>query len=278
MQKKLYSIILLLTLLFVSACSPAAPAATPTTAAAAAKPTTTLTVLAAASLKESFTDMGKLFESKNPNVKVQFSFAGSQQLAQQLAQGAPADVFASASPKYMTAAIDGKRVDKASSQVFVKNRLVVVFPKNNPAGLKELKDLSKSGIKLVLADKSVPVGQYALDFLTKASKDTTYGSDFKDNVVKNVVSYEQDVKSVLTKVSMGEADGGIVYTTDITSDVANKVERIDIPDALNTIAEYPIATIVDAPNQSPAKDFVTLVLSAEGQQIMNKYGFITSTK
>jgi molybdenum ABC transporter molybdate-binding protein len=294
MRSKILSILMLIILVATAACAPRVtavptaeptlppatqapvPTAVPATVAPTAAPTQvkTLTVLAASSLTESFTELGTLFESQNPGVKVAFSFAGSQQLAQQLGQGADADVFASASTKYMTAAVDAKRVNTDDAKTFVKNRLVVIYPKDNPAGLKELKDLAKLGLKLDLADKSVPVGQYALDFLDKAVKDASFGAGFKDAVLKNVVSYEENVKAVLTKVSLGEADAGIVYVTDITADAAPKIGKLDIPDALNTVATYPIAPISDSKNADLAKAFVSLVLSSDGQAVMSKYGFI----
>jgi molybdate transport system substrate-binding protein len=238
----------------------------------------TLTVLAAASLTESFTELGKLFETQNPGVTVTFNFAGSQQLAQQLGEGADADVFASASKKYMDAAIESKSVIADDAKTFAKNRLVVIFPKDNPAGLMELKDLTKTGVKLDLADKVVPVGQYSLDFLDKAVKDPGFGPQFKDNVIKNVVSYEDNVKTVLNKIVLGEADAGIVYITDITPEAAKKVGTIEIPDSLNTIASYPIAPISDSKNPELAKAFVALILSPDGQAIMAKYGFIPAIK
>jgi molybdate transport system substrate-binding protein len=238
----------------------------------------TLTVLAAASLTESFTELGKLFETQNPGVTVTFNFAGSQQLAQQLGEGADADVFASASKKYMDAAIESKSVIADDAKTFAKNRLVVIFPKDNPAGLMELKDLTKTGVKLDLADKVVPVGQYSLDFLDKAVKDPGFGPQFKDNVIKNVVSYEDNVKTLLNKIVLGEADAGIVYITDITPEAAKKVGTIEIPDSLNTIASYPIAPISDSKNPELAKAFVALILSPDGQAIMAKYGFIPAIK
>jgi iron complex transport system substrate-binding protein len=233
----------------------------------------TLTVLAAASLTESFTELGKMFETQNPGVAVTFSFAGSQQLAEQIDQGVPADVFASASKKYMDAAVASKRVIKYDAKTFVTNRLVVIFPKDNPAGLQELKDLAKAGLKLDLADQSVPVGQYSLDFLDKAIQDASFDPGFKDGVLKNVVSYETDVKAVVVKVALGEVDAGIVYVTDFNA-AADKLGKLDIPDALNSIATYPIAAISDSQNADLAKSFVNLVLSSEGQQVMAKYGFI----
>ena len=297
MRSKFLSLLLLIVMLASAACTPAAttvaPTAAPATATQAPAPTqapsatavpatvaptptqapTTLTVLAAASLTESFTELGTLFEAQHAGVKVAFSFAGSQQLAQQLDQGAPADVFASASPKYMTAAVTSKRVNQADAQTFVKNHLVVIFPKANPAGLSALKDLAKPGLKIDLEDKSVPAGQYSLDFLAKASKDPGFDANYQANVLKNVVSYETDVKAVVSKVSLGEADAGIVYITDYNA-ASDKLGKMDIPDALNTVAVYPIAPISDSKNPDLAKAFVALVLSADGQAVMAKYGFV----
>ena len=266
MRTKILSLLLLIVLL-TSACAPQ-PTAEPKT----------LTILAAASLTESFTEMGKLFETQNPGVKVVFSFAGSQQLAQQLDQGADADVFASASKKYMDAAITSKRVNQDHPKTFAKNRLVVIFPKNNPGGIIELKDLAKSGLKLDFGDKAVPCGQYSLDFLDKAVKDPGFDPKFKDTVLVNVVSYEDNVKAIITKVSLGEADGGIVYVTDVTKTVADKLGTLAIPDSLNTIASYPMAPISNSKNPELARAFVALVLSSDGQAVMAKYGFGTITK
>lgn len=237
-------------------------------------PARTLTVMAAASLTESFTELGKIFESQNPGVTVAFNFAGSQQLAQQLDQGAEADVFASANTKYMDAAVTSGRVAQNDAKIFVTNRLVVIFPRDNPGGVKGLKDLAKPGLKLNLADKSVPVGQYALDFLDKAVKDTgTFGPGYNDAVLANVVSYETGVKAVVTKVALGEADAGIVYATDYNAE-ADRLGKLDIPDALNSIAAYPIAAICDSKNPDLARSFVDFVLSPEGQSVMAEYGFI----
>jgi molybdate transport system substrate-binding protein len=232
-------------------------------------------VFAAASLTASFNDIGKAFETAHPGVKITFNYAGSQQLAQQINSGAPDDVFASANKTQMDAAVKSGRIDAPAAKNFVKNRLVVIYPKANPAGLKTLQDLAKPGLKLVLADKSVPVGQYALNFLDNAVKDPSFGANYKDNVLKNVVSYEQDVKSVLTKVELGEADAGIVYTTDAATDTAGKTTQLAIPDALNVIAAYPIAVLKDSPNPQLAQAFVDTVLSADGQAVLTKNGFIS---
>jgi molybdate transport system substrate-binding protein len=150
----------------------------------------------------------------------------------------------------------------------------VIYPKANPAGLQTLLDLATPGVKLVLADKSVPVGQYAVSFLDNAVKDASFGATYKADVLKNVVSYELDVKSVLTKVELGEADAGIVYTTDAATDTTGQAGQLAIPDNLNVIAVYPIAVVKDSPNLSMAQAFVDYVLSTDGQAILTKYGFI----
>ena len=203
-----------------------------------------------------------------------YNFAGSQQLAQQINEGAPADVFASANKKQMGAMIDAGSVISGTEQIFARNRLVVIYPKDNPAGLKDLNDLANPGLKLVLAAKEVPVGQYTLDFLDKAAADPALGTTFKDDVLKNVVSYEDNVKIVLTKVALDEADAGIVYLSDISGADAAEVGQIEIPDALNVIAVYPIAPVKESKHAELAQAFIDLVLSQEGQDVLARYNFI----
>ena len=238
----------------------------------------TLTVMAAASLTEAFEELAKQFEVQNPGVSVSFNFAGSQQLAQQLAEGAPADVFASANQKQMTAAVDSGRVEENSTESFAQNRLVVIYPQGNPAGLEVLEDLAGPGLKLVLAAKEVPVGQYSLDFLEKAGQVPLFGPSFPQSVLKNVVSYEENVRSVLNKVALGEADAGIVYSSDVSGEAASKVGQLNIPDELNVIASYPIAIIKDSQHATQAQAFVALVLSPTGQEILAKHGFLPAAR
>lgn len=257
-------------LALLSAC--AGPAVAPT-AAPAGDSQVTLTVLAAASLTESFQEMAPIFEAAHPGVTIAFNFAGSQQLAQQLGDGAPADVFASANRKQMNVSIDAGRVQKDTPRTFAGNYLVVIVPGDNPAGIATLADLARPGIKLVLAAGEVPVGQYSLEFLDKASADSTLGSDYANQVLANVVSYEENVKAVLTKVSLGEADAGIVYTSDAAG-ASGKIITIAIPLQLNVVADYPIAVIADSASLELAQAFVDFVLSDEGQQILQKHGFI----
>lgn len=237
----------------------------------------TLVVFTAASLTDAFTEIGQNFSTEHPGVTVTFNFAGSQQLAQQLGQGAPADVFASANNTQMNVAIEVGRIVSGTQRTFVRNRLVVIYPADNPAGITHLQDLARPGIKMILAAKEVPVGQYSLDFLNKAITDTTFSPTYRDDVLNNVVSYEENVRAVLTKISLGEGDGGIVYTSDIIGEGADRVGRLDIPDTLNTIASYPIAVVSDSAYATQAQAFMDYTLSPAAQEVLAKYGFIPTT-
>ncbi len=236
-----------------------------------------LNIFAGASLTEAFNEIGQNFTSEHPGVTFTFNFAGSQQLVQQLGQGAPADVFASANKTQMNMAIEVGRVVSGTERTFVRNRLVVIYPTDNPAGITQLQDLAKPGVKVILAAKEVPVGQYSLDFLNKAITDTAFSPTYMDDVLQNVVSYEENVRAVLTKIALGEGDVGIVYTSDITGDGADRVGRLDIPDNLNTIGSYPIAVVSDSAYPVQAKAFMDYVLSPAAQEVLVKYGFIPTT-
>jgi len=281
MRRAPWIVVLLLALL--TACGsaqPAAPAATnlPAPTAAPAASDAELIVFAAASLTEAFNEIGEQFSAANGGVEVIFNFAGSNQLATQIKEGAPVDVFASANTSQMKVVIEAGEVISGTQQTFVRNRLVLITPKEQSAGVAALADLARPGLKLILADTSVPVGQYALDVFAKASKLPEYTEAFSPTVLANVVSYEENVRAVLSKIALGEGDAGIVYTTDIVGDAADKVARIEIPDDLNTIATYPIATVKDAANADLAQQFVAYVLSQEGQGILAGYGFIPAAK
>ncbi len=250
------------------------PTAEAPTEEAAQVGTGELIVFAAASLTEAFTQIGADFETTYPDTTVIFNFSGSQQLAQQLGQGAPADVFASANVRQMEVVIESGRIEDGTQQVFANNRLVMVVPVDNPGGVETLQDLAQPGLKLVLAAEDVPVGAYSRDYLDKAAEHPDFAADYRDAVLANVVSYEQTVKAVLTKVVLGEADAGIVYTSDVGPDVADQVQTIEIPDDLNTIATYPIAMVSDSGQPALADAFVSYVLSPDGQGTLAEFGFI----
>lgn len=238
-----------------------------------AEPTTDLTVFAAASLTDAFTDVAARFEAAHPGARVTLNFAGSQQLAQQIAQGAPGDVFASANEAQMAAAITNGRVDADAPRPFARNRLAVIIPEDNPAGLHMLADLGRAGVKVILAAPGVPAGRYARDFLARASEEGALGADFAAAVMRNVVSYEQNVRVVLTKVALGEADAGIVYASD-THNSPEPVNLLPIPNALNPIASYPVAPLNDSPHPQLAAAFIAYLLSPVGQAVLGQYGFL----
>lgn len=266
----------LLTLL-AAACATTPTSVPPTAVSIAARTATpafisgNLTVFAAASLTSAFGEIGKAFEARNPGSKVTFNFAGSQALRTQIEQGAKPDVFASADTANMDPLKTAGLV-VGETTIFTSNRLVLIAPKDNPAGVKTLKDLTKPGLKLDVADASVPVGNYFLQSLDKLTADATYGADFKTQVLARVVSKETDVKQVVGKVSLGEADAGVVYTTDAQAAI-DKLVTVDIPDQFNVIAVYPIAVAKMSANPAFAQKFIDYVLGADGQAVMKKYGF-----
>lgn len=275
---------LLLAGLICGCAAPAAPAVDPVAppsaqdgTAGAEMPSGDLIVFAAASLTEAFDEIAQDFSTRYPGSNIIYNFAGSQQLAQQLGQGAPADVFASANRAQMEVAIEAGRVVSGTQHTFVRNRLVVIYPNENPGSLSNLQDLAKPGLKLVLAAKEVPVGSYSLEFFAKASASPDFNATYSETVLANVVSYEENVRAVLSKVVLGEADAGIVYTSDVTPDAAGEVGRIEIPDELNVVAAYPIAPVADANNPALAQAFVEYVLSEAGQTVLAKYGFIPAS-
>lgn len=232
-----------------------------------------LIIFAAASLADAFTEIARQFEVDHPGVKVIINFAGSQQLAHQLSQGAPADVFASANHRQMEAAIGFGRVNEEKVEIFAGNRLVIAYPSSNPADIRTLAGLSTPGLKLLLAAPEVPAGAYTLILLDNLESDTAFGPAFRNDVLRNVVSYEENVRAVLSKVMLGEADAGIVYMSDVAGRNEDEVGLIEIPDHLNPLATYPIATINNSPQPELGKVFIDFLLSSRGQRLISDYGF-----
>lgn len=227
----------------------------------------TLTVFAAASLGEVFGVLGETFERAHPGVKVRFSFAGSQELRTQLEHGAPADVFASADTRHMDAARAAGLVDPP--RVFATNAPVIVVPSDDPGKVRSLADLATVK-RLVIGAPEVPIGAYTLQILERARGRA--GADFPARVQARVVSRELNVRQVLTKVTLGEADAGIVYRSDARSAGA-RVRVVEIPAEVNVLAEYPIAAVTRAPNRELARQWVALVTGPEGQAVLARAGF-----
>ncbi|MET7278007.1 molybdate ABC transporter substrate-binding protein [Kribbella sp. NPDC005582] len=215
----------------------------------------TVTVYAAASLTGTFTQLGKDFEAGHQGVKVVFNFAGSSALAQQINQGAPADVFASAAPKNMD-----QVTDKGTPTVFATNTLEIAVPKGNPGKVTGLKDFTDQDKKIALCAAQVPCGAAAAKVFTAAG------------LTPQPDSLEQDVKAALTKVSLGEVDAALVYKTDVLA-AKDKVDGIEFPEAGKAINDYPIATLTKAPNADGAKAFVDYVLSDQGKAVLSAAGF-----
>ncbi len=219
----------------------------------------TITVLAAASLTAAFQSAGSAFTRANPSMRAEFNFAGSSTLVTQIQEGAPVDVFAAADQPNMQKLIDGGLV-AGSPQVFATNRLQIVVQGGNPKSINGLQDLARPGLVLVLCGPTVPCGRYAAQALQKAG------------VHVAPASQEADVKAVVSKVALGEADAGIVYVTDITAG-GKAVQGISIPDDQNVLASYPIAVLTAARDRGAARAFVDFILSPNGQRILASFGF-----
>lgn len=228
----------------------------------------TLTVFAASSLTEAFQSLAKTFESEHEGVSIDFNFAGSSTLSTQIAQGAPADIFASANMQQMELVV-GAGLAEAEPTLFAANRLVLITPSDS--SLSSLEDLSQQGIRLVLAASEVPVGGYAREALERMN--TAFGADFSKEVLANLVSEESNVRQVAAKVELGEADAAIVYATDAA--ILSQVKTINIPDEYNVLATYPIAIIKETKQLELAQAFLAFLLSDQGQELLKKQGFQT---
>jgi molybdate transport system substrate-binding protein len=248
--------------LIAAACGSSTSTSTPGGGAASSSSSSKLngsiTVFAAASLTEAFKDAEKTLEQNNPGFTATYSFAGSQQLAANIKNGAPADVIATADMQTMQTLVTAGLVE--TPQTFTRNQLEIAVAKGNPKGIKGLADLANPAISVVLADPSVPAGKFAAQTLQKAGVSVT------------PKSYELDVKSTLQKVESGDADAAIVYTTDVSS-AADKVDGVVIPDSQNVIAVYPIAVVNATQNHAAAAGFVREAVSGDVQKALQKRGF-----
>jgi molybdate transport system substrate-binding protein len=246
--------------LVTSGCGSSSDSSTPAASGGAGTGTKgKLTVLAAASLTESFNRIGTLFEQLNPGVEVTFSYGGSSGLAQQITSGAPADVFAAASPATMKAVTDAG--DASGEPVtFAKNQLVIAVPEGNPKGITSLAAMAKPDVKVALCAEQVPCGSAAKTALAAA------------HVTITPVTQEQDVKAALAKVKLGEVDAALVYRTDAEAATAD-VDGVEFPESAQAINDYPIVALKNAVNPSGASAFVTFVRSPQAQQVLTDAGF-----
>lgn len=223
--------------------------------------TGSVTVFAAASLTESFDDLQTSLKSFDPGLAVTYNYGSSGALVTQIQQGAPADVIATADTDTMNRLSDARLVK--APVVFAENRLEILVAPGNPKGVKALSDLARSDLKVVLGDDTVPVGKYGAQALAAAV------------VTVKPVSKEVDVKAAVAKVTSGEADASIVYVTDVTA-AGSKGQGVDIPDAQNVIAQYPIAVVAATKNRAAAAAFVDSVVKGAGQTVLRQRGFLSA--
>jgi molybdate transport system substrate-binding protein len=259
MRRKALSVILMIGV---------ASAACGTSSQASSAASTRLTVLAAASLTNVFPRIGAAFAKQHPGVTFSFSFGGTDQLATQIRQGAPADVFAGASVKYGDQLAGANLIEPFKG--FCTNQLVLVVPASNPAGISSLQDLASKRVKLVIGSEAVPVGSYARTVL--GNLDATYGSKYSSSVLAKVVSNEDSVTSIITKVQIGEADAGFVYITDAQA-AGSKVKSFTLPTDAQAVATYPIAMVRASKHATVARRFVDFVLTGPAQRLLEQAGF-----
>lgn len=248
-------------LLAMTACKPSA--------AAPGEPST-LAVFAAASLTDVFEAIGEVYEQNHPGSEVVFYFGASSALRTQLGEGAVADVVAFASEKDMKLLGEAGLTDPDAARIFAENDMVVVVHPESAAAVGSLEDLADPGVKVVMAAEGVPAGDYARTVIGNLGLE--FGAPFADGVLANVVSQEDNVRQVLAKVQLGEADAGWVYRSD--AQAAPELRVLDIPAGSNVRAKYPIASLIGAAQPDAARDFIALVLSPEGQRLIEAGGFL----
>lgn len=232
----------------------------------------TLTVFAAASLTGVFRELADTVRYRYPGLAVDLSFGDSQVLAFQIKHGAAADLFASADDQYMRTIEDTGMVN-GTPQVFAYNRLTIIIPPGKTGHVTRLEDLSRKGIKLVVEAEAAPAGRHARQVIANLAGTPGFPTGYERRTLANVVSNEETVKGVVTKVQLGEADAGLVYVSDVSGRLAATVRRIDIPEAQNVVARYPVAVLRHARNADAAHEFVGLLLSPTGRRILQAYGF-----
>ncbi len=230
----------------------------------------TLYVFAASSLTDAFGDLESVFEERNPGTDLRMNFAASSDLLFQIQQAALADVFASADEAKMDTAVQQGLVKQP--EIFARNSVVVIVPAANPAGIGEFGDLAEADATLVLAVEGVPIAEYAEQVLANA--DAAYGEGFSQSVLDKVVSREANVRAAAQRVALGEADATFVYRSDVTEDIRDQVQVIEVPEELNVVATYPMAVVERSENPDLGQAWIDFVLSDEGQDVLEGYGFM----
>jgi len=229
-----------------------------------------LTIFAASSLTDVFIDLEDAFEAQT-SINLTINFAGSSTLAAQIIQGAPVDIFASANLAQIDLVIDEGLIAATHVQIFAENELVVIVPQDNPSDIESAADLANEGVLLVLAAPVVPIREYTDALLLNLA--AFYGEDYPEQVSQNIVSEEGNVRQVTARVALGEADAGIVYRTDVTPDILEDVQIIELPPAISPRAHYLIAPLLTAQAPDAATEFIAFLFSEAGQSILQTWGF-----
>ena len=232
-----------------------------------------LTVFCGAGLTGAFNEIEQLHKNTS-NFRIGFNFDGLPALRAQIEQGAYADVLVSANLKHMNALKAEGYIDNDTVRIFAKNKVAVIVPNDNPANITNLMDLTRPGIKISIGTKELPAGDYARQVLDKLANDSEYGPVYKEKVMANIVSEETTVSLIMSKVALGEADAGFAFISDVSPQMAGKVTRIFIPDRFNVLGDFPIGVLKQSDYPQQSREFIDLVMSAKGQAILKKYGFI----
>jgi molybdate transport system substrate-binding protein len=232
-----------------------------------------LTVYCGAGLTGALSEIGEIYENSS-NMSVKFNFDGVPALRAQIEQGAYADVLVSASVKHMKALQSEGFMDNQTVQIFARNKVAIIVPNDNPANITGLKDLAVPGLKILMGTRELPAGDYALQVLDKLAADPEYGPAFKESVLANIVSQETTVNRIVSKVALGEADAGFAFISDVSPQMVGKVTKILIPDKYNVIGDFPVGVLSQSKHKEEAQAFIDVIMSNEGQAILEKYGFI----
>jgi len=234
-----------------------------------------LTVFCGAGLAGAFNEIEQLYKNTSgTDTGIEFNFDGVQALRAQIEQGAYADVLVSANLRHMNALKAEGYIDNDTVKIFAENNVAVIIPRNNPANIKNLMDLARPGIKISIGTKDLPAGDYARQVLDKLANDSEYGPAYKEKVMANIVSEETMVTLIMSKVALGEADAGFAFLSDVSPKMAGKITRIFIPDKYNVIGDFPIGVLKQSKYPQQSRNFIDLVMSAKGQAVLKKYGFI----
>lgn len=232
-----------------------------------------LTVFCGAGLTGALGEIGRIYENST-DIGVKFNFDGVPALRAQIEQGAYSDVFISANFKHMDALKAEGYLDNNTVEIFAGNKVAVIVPNDNPANIANLTDLAKRNVKILIGTEDLPAGDYARQVLDNIAEDSKYGPAYKDAVMANIVSEETTVNRIVSKVALGEADAGFAFISDVSPQMVGKVTRVVVPDEYNVVGKFPISVLKQSKHPYEAQRFIDLVLSEEGQTILDKYGFI----